>query len=103
MYAVIDHDLPPRAGTQDALARELRRIMELQGHAIESRELLYSSPLIRALVEEEIPRLVSLCARRPELRESGRVITRRAPSVYRRGSPRNGAAAAADGRCTMAV
>ena len=66
MYAVIDHDLPPRAGRQDALARELRRIMELREHAIESRELLYSSPLIRALIEEEIPRLVSLCARRPQ-------------------------------------
>jgi hypothetical protein len=65
MYAVIDHDLPRRAGTQDALTRELRRILELRGHAIESRELLYSSPVIRALIEEEIPRLVSLCTRRP--------------------------------------
>lgn len=65
MYAVIDHDLPPRAGAHDALTKELRRIMELRGHAIDSRELLYSSPVIRALIEEEIPRLVSLCARRP--------------------------------------
>jgi hypothetical protein len=65
MYAVIDHELPARPGVPDALTRELRRILELRGDAIESRELLYSSPLIRALIEEEIPRLVSLCARRP--------------------------------------
>jgi len=64
MYAVIDHDLPVRTATPDAITRELRRIMELRGDAIASRELLYSSPVIRALIEEEIPRLVSLCARR---------------------------------------
>ena len=63
MYAVLDPGLPPHAGTQDALTRELRRIMELRGHAIDSRELLYSSPIIRALIEDEIPRLVSLAAR----------------------------------------
>lgn len=66
MYAVIDHDLPSRPGAQDALTRELHRIMELRGDAIGSRELLYSSPLIRALIEDEIPRLVSLCARRAQ-------------------------------------
>lgn len=65
MYAVIDHDLPSPAPAHDALARELRRIMELRGHAIDSRELLYSSPVVRALIEQEIPRLVSLCARQP--------------------------------------
>lgn len=63
MYAVIDHELPPPAHAHDALTRELRRIMELRGHAIDSRELLYSSAVIRALIEDEIPRLVSLCAR----------------------------------------
>lgn len=64
MYSVMDPELPPHAGAQDALTRELRRIMELRGHAIDSRELLYSSPVVRALIEEEIPRLVSLIAGR---------------------------------------
>lgn len=72
MYAVIDQDLPPRSPAQDALTRELRRIMELRAHAVESRELLYSSPLIRALVEDEIPRLVSLAARRQGSTGNGR-------------------------------
>ena len=64
MYAVVDHDLRPPTGGNDALARELRRIMELRDDAIGSRELLYSSPLLRQLIEDEIPRLVSLCAAR---------------------------------------
>lgn len=65
MYAVVDHDLPPRPAREDALRKELLRIMELRDSAVESRELLYSSPVIRALIEDEIPRLVSLCVRRP--------------------------------------
>lgn len=64
MYAVVDHDLPPRPATTDAMSRELRRILELRTNAIDSRELLYSSPLIRTLIEDEIPRLISLCASR---------------------------------------
>jgi hypothetical protein len=63
MYAVVDHELPPPPPAADALARELRRIMELRASAVESRELLYSSPVVRALIEEEIPRLISLCTR----------------------------------------
>lgn len=63
MYAVIDHDLPERPRSADAFTRELRRIMELRSNAIESRELLYSSAIIRTLIEDEIPNLVSLCAR----------------------------------------
>lgn len=62
MYAVIAHELPRRAPGKDALSRELQRIMEMRGDAIDSRELLYSSPLVRKLIEEEIPRLVTLCA-----------------------------------------
>ena len=65
MYAVVDHELPAPPTAADALTRELKRILELRADAIDSRELLYSSPLIRTLIEDEIPRLVSLCARRP--------------------------------------
>ena len=64
MYAVVDHDLPLRPATADALTRELRRILELRASEVESRELLYSSPVIRALVEDGIPRLISLIAQR---------------------------------------
>jgi hypothetical protein len=64
MYAVVDHELPPPSPAADALTRELKRILELRADAIDSRELLYSSAVIRILIEDEIPRLVSLCARR---------------------------------------
>ena len=65
MYAVVDHELPPASPPADALTRELMRILELRADAINSRELLYSSAVIRTLIEDEIPRLISLCARRP--------------------------------------
>lgn len=63
MYAVVDHELPPPPPAKDALSRELRRIIELRTSVVESRELLYSSPIIRSLIEDEIPRLISLAAR----------------------------------------
>jgi len=64
MYAVVDHELPPPPPASDALGRELRRILELRATVVESRELLYSSPVIRSLIEDEIPRLITLAARR---------------------------------------
>ena len=64
MYAGVDHELLPPPPATDALSRELKRILELRTSAIDSRELLYSSPIIRALIEDEIPRLVTLAIRR---------------------------------------
>lgn len=63
MYSVIDLDLPAPPAQSSRVAGELGAILQLRQAAIESRELLYCSPVIRSLVEDEIPRLVALVAR----------------------------------------
>lgn len=46
----------------DSLTQDLAEIMRLREVVIRSPELSYNSSLIRFLIEDEIPRLVSLLA-----------------------------------------
>lgn len=64
MYSVLDPDLPTPRNTSAAVAGELGSILQMRQAVMESRELLYCSPMIQALVADEIPRLISLATRR---------------------------------------
>lgn len=63
MYAIAnpDSDLPP-VRPLSPVAKEVAHVLEMRDRALASGELLYASPVVRALVEREIPRLVALLA-----------------------------------------
>lgn len=63
MYAGADASYPSVPKPLSKAAREVEEILKLRQDLIDSRELLYCSPVVRLLIEEEIPRLVSLIGR----------------------------------------
>lgn len=61
MYSVAfePDEMPVAPAAQDPRAREISKILETYARVIESRDLMYCSPPIRALIEEDIPLLLS--------------------------------------------
>lgn len=64
MYASQTEVPASPAAAPDSLRQDLAEIMRLREVVIKSPELSYNSSLIRFLIEDEIPRLVSLLAPR---------------------------------------
>ena len=61
MYAVNWGDVgKPAKAESSPLTEELAAILALRDRAVGGRDLLYCSPVVRHLVEEELPRLVAL-------------------------------------------
>lgn len=63
MFALADDRHPVRARAPSPLEAELQLICEMRRRVVESPELNFTSVVVRALVEEEIPRLVQLVQR----------------------------------------
>ena len=48
-----------RETASDPRSQEIAKILEMHARVVESRDLMYCSPPIRALIEEDIPLLIS--------------------------------------------
>lgn len=65
MFAVAyDFEAPAVRLETDPRASEIAEILELRARVMASRDILYCSPAARTLIEDEIPRLVSLAMTR---------------------------------------
>lgn len=60
MYSLAFNTLPSLVHGADRQAERLLEIAELHEQVARSRDLLYCSPAIRALIETEIPLLLEL-------------------------------------------
>lgn len=64
MLALAFPDPPPApAPPGRPLTAEVQAILSLHQHAVSSHDLLFCSPVIRHLIESEIPRLLDLARR----------------------------------------
>lgn len=63
MHSLADFECgPARPRPLHPVAADLAGTLELRRKALESKELDYSSPMVRLLIEDEIPRLVGMIA-----------------------------------------
>ena len=60
MYALPTDAPASPSAAPDSLRQDIAEIMRLREVVIQSSELSYNSSLIRFLIEDEIPRLVSM-------------------------------------------
>jgi hypothetical protein len=62
MYAVAfePHATPASLELRDPRSQQIRRVLEAHSEVMRSRDLLYCSPAIRSLIEEDMALLVSL-------------------------------------------
>lgn len=67
MYSVaFDLDqTSPTVARLDPRARQIARIIEMRNRVMESRDLLYCSPEIRRLIEDDMSLLINLACAKP--------------------------------------
>ena len=65
MYSCGCESTYPSAKPTSRAASEVATILDLREQALSSRDILYCSPLVRLLIEQEIPRLATLVGRTP--------------------------------------